>query len=508
MFDYPGKGKSGREKDEMGKATNLKKIEFIDETFRDAPQSVWATRMRTESMVGIAPMLDEAGFKQACVSSAAAFETAVMYLYEDPWERIRLLKKSMPKTPLSVLIRGRNIFGWRRYSNDVIELLLKCLFKAGIQWIMVFDGLNDLRNLEWHIRVGKRIGLKVIGEEVFTESPVHTDEYFARKAKEFIKLGVEGVILEDASGVLRPERTRTLVPAIRQAVDKNELQFHSHCSTGSGPECYWEALKQGADTLCTASLPMAYGESLPATIDILRKAREMGFDDRIDEQQIKKIDDYCFWVAHKEQKPLGQPIVFNPAEFQKYVSHQIPGGMMSNLVKQLSDLGLLHRLPEVLEEAGRVRQEIGYPVMVTPFSQLVGVQATLNIVEGKRYQTVPQELRLYARGFYGAPATPFDQNVLDLLMGDEKPIDPTASFDEPFLEKYRAEYGPFLSDEDMLLTLFNARSTMEKFYKNKKKIEIPVVKSPLVALIKELASKHYIQSIQIAKGSLRIKQSF
>jgi oxaloacetate decarboxylase alpha subunit len=508
VLDYPGKGNPGREKDEMSKATNLKKIEFVDETFRDAPQSVWATRMRTESMLGIAPMLDEAGVKQACVSSAAAFETAVMYLYEDPWERIRLLKKSMPKTPLSVLIRGRNIFGWRRYSNDVIELLLKCLFKAGIQWIMVFDGLNDLRNLEWHIRAGKRIGLKVIGEEVFTESPVHTDDYFAGKAKEFIKLGVDGVILEDASGVLRPERTHTLVPAIRQAVGHHELQFHSHCSTGSGPECYWEALKQGADTLCTASLPMAYGESLPATIDVLRKAREMGFDDRMDEQQIKRIDDYCYWVAYKEQKPLGQPIVFDPSEFQKYVSHQIPGGMMSNLVKQLSDLGLLHRLPEVLEEAGRVRQEIGYPVMVTPFSQLVGVQATLNIVEGKRYQTVPQELRLYARGFYGAPATPFDQNVLDLLLGDEKPIDPTASFDEPFLEKYRAEYGPFRSDEDMLLTLFNARSTMEKFYKNKKKIEIPVVESPLVAFIKELASKNYIQSIQIEKGSLRLKQSF
>jgi pyruvate/oxaloacetate carboxyltransferase len=269
-----------------------------------------------------------------------------------------------------------------------------------------------------------------------------------------------------------------------------------------------EALKQGADTLCTASLPMAYGESLPATIDILQKAREMGFDDRIEEHQIKKIDDYFFWVAYKEQKPLGQPIVFNQAEFQKYVSHQIPGGMMSNLVKQLSDLGLLHRLPEVLEEAGRVRQEIGYPVMVTPFSQWVGVQATLNIVEGKRYQTVPQELRLYARGLYGEPATPFDQNVLDLLMVDEKPIDPTASFDEPFLEKYRVEYGPFLSDEDMLLTLFNARPTMEIFYKNKKKIEIPVVKNPLVAFIKELASKHDIHSIQIEKGSLRIRQSF
>jgi pyruvate/oxaloacetate carboxyltransferase len=176
------KGNPRMNKDEMGKVTDLKKIEFVDETFRDAPQSVWATRMRTESMIGIAPMLDEAGFQQACVSSAAAFETAVMYLYEDPWERIRLLKKSMPKTPLSVLIRGRNLFGWRMFSNDVIELLLKCLFKAGIQWIMVFDGLNDLRNLEWHIRAGKKIGLKAIGQAVFTESPVHTDEYLARKA--------------------------------------------------------------------------------------------------------------------------------------------------------------------------------------------------------------------------------------------------------------------------------------------------------------------------------------
>jgi oxaloacetate decarboxylase (Na+ extruding) subunit alpha len=492
----------------MDKTAGVKKIEFVDETFRDAPQSVWATRMRTESMIGIAPMLDEAGFKQACVSSAAAFETAVMYLHEDPWERIRLLKNSMPRTPLSVLIRGRNLFGWRMFSNDVIELLLKCLFKAGIRWVMVFDGLNDLRNLEWHIRAGKKIGLKAIGQAVFTESPVHTDAYFAGKAEEFVRLGVEGVILEDASGVLRPERTRTLVPAIRQAVGTHELQFHSHCGTGSGPECYLEALKQGVDTLCTASLPLAYGESLPATIDILQKAREMGFDDRMDEDQIRKMDDYCFWVAYKEQKPLGQPIVFQQAEFQKYVSHQIPGGMMSNLVKQLGDLGLLHRLPEVLEEAGRVRREIGYPVMVTPFSQWVGVQATLNIVEGKRYQTVPQELRLYARGLYGEPATPFDQNVLDMLMADEKPIDPAAGFNEPFLEKYRAEYGPFESDEDLLLNLFNARPTMEIFYKNRKKIEIPVVKNPVVAFIQELASRQDIHSLKIEKGPLRIRQAF
>lgn len=481
----------------------MKKLGFVDETFRDAPQSVWATRMKTESMLGVAPYLDEAGFKQACITSAAAFETAVMYLFENPWERLRLVRKYMPKTELSVLIRGRNVFGWRRYPNDVIDLTFQCLKKIGIQWIMVFDGLNDLYNMEWHIHTAKQLGLRTIGEVVFTESPVHTDEYFAAKASEFIKMGADIIVLEDASGVLTPERTRTLIPALRRAVGEVELQFHSHCTTGMAPACYIEAMNHGADTLCTANLPLAYGESLPATIDVLLQAWQMGFQADIDERSVREADDYLFWVAYKESKPVGTPVEVDQDEYKKYVSHQIPGGMMSNLVRQLSDLGLQHKLQEVLEEAGRVRQEIGYPVMVTPFSQMVGVQATLNVIEGKRYNTIPMELRLYARGYYGRPAAPIDLNVLDVLMGDEKPIDSTEGFLEPMVSKVRSEQN-FASDEDLLLYLFNNRPTLEKFYKYGQPINIPVVEKPFSSLIRELANRRDIKSVSIEKGVFKL----
>lgn len=481
----------------------MKKLQFVDETFRDAPQSVWATRMKTEWMLSVAPYIDQAGFQQACVTSAAAFETAVMYLFENPWERLRLLKKLMPNTDLSVLIRGRNMFGWQRYPNDVVELTFKCLKDCGMQWVMPFDGLNDLRNIEWHIKIAKKLGLNVLGELVFAVSPVHTDEYFAGKVREFVKMGVDAVVLEDASGVLTPERTRTLVPALRQVVGDVELQFHSHCSTGMAPQCYEEAIKLGVDTVCTASLPIAYGESLPATVDILSNSREMGFQDDINELRVREADDYLYWIAYQNDKPLGNPVKANREEYERYVGHQIPGGMMSNFVRQLTDLGLIHKLPEVLGEATRVRAEIGYPVMVTPFSQWVGVQAIMNIIEGQRYNTVPQELRLYARGYYGRPPAPIDPNVLDVLMGDEKPIDCTEKFEEPILGKIRADQN-YKSDEELLLNLFNNRTTMEKFYQNRETINMPVIDKPLSCLIKEMVKRRDIKTMGLEKGIVKI----
>jgi len=454
--------------------------------------------------------MDRAGFAKACVTSAAAFETAVMYLFEDPWERLRLLRHLMPKTPLNFLIRSRNLMGWRFFPNDVVALFFKCIQRTGIQWVKIFDGLNDLQIIEWHFQVAKKIGLRSSGILVFSESPVHTDEYYAAKAKELVKFGVDAVLLADASGVLKPERAQTLIPAMHQILNgKVRFEFTAHSCTGLADDVYLEAMRSGVDLLNTASLPLAHGESVPATIEVMQHARRMGRELRVDEQRIKEIDDYFFWVAYQEKKPIGKPVLYDLTEYSKYAAHQIPGGMMSNLVNQLSELALLHKLPEILKEGARVRREIGYPVMVTPFSQLVGVQATLNVIEGERYRTVPQELRLYARGCYGKPAAPFDPNALDRILaeGSMEPIDPQESFDEPLVDKVRAEQGSFKSDEDLLLSIFNARKTMEKFYQNKKTIEMrPLVRKPLVALIKELANRRDIRLIRIEKGPLKLTQ--
>jgi len=490
----------------------MRNLGFEDESFRSAPQSLWATRMRTETMLGIAPKVEEAGFTKVCVTSAAAFETAVMYLYEDPWERLRLLRQAMPKTPLNFFVRSRNLMGWKMLPNDVIELFLKCIQKIGIQWVEVFDGLNDLSMIEWHFRVAKKLGLQRTGHISFTDSPVHTDEYFASKARALVRMGVDVVNLSDPCGAMIPERIRSLVIAVRQALNgKAKLGFFAHDCTGVADDCYIEAMQHGVDILKTVSLPLAHGYSLPATIEILSHARQIGRKVQVDEQRIKEIDDYFFWAAYEERKPIGKRVQFDPVKYKKYVVHQIPGGMMSNLENQLSELKLLHKLPEVLEEAGRVRQELGYPVMVTPYSQLVGVQAVFNVVEGERYRTVPEELKLYVRGAYGKPAAPIDPNALDRILagGDKEPIDPSENFSEPLVSKVRAEQGSSVSDEDLLLAIFNTRETMEKFNQNKKMIDShPIVRTPLAFLIKELANRNEIKTVNIQRGSLKISANF
>jgi oxaloacetate decarboxylase alpha subunit len=487
----------------------VKRVGFEDETFRTAPQSLWATRMRTETMLGIAKTVDEAGFDKICVTSGAAFETAVKYLFEDPWERLRLLRRNMPKTPLNFFVRSRNLMGWQMYPNDVVELFLKCIQRVGIEWIEVFDGLNDLDIIEFHFRVGKKLGLRTTCLLSYNESPVHTNEYYVEKVKVLMKLGVDVVNLSDPCGVLLPERLSSLIRAMRPALQGGaQLAFFAHSNTGISLDQYKAAMEVGIDSLKTVTLPLAYGYSLPASIHMLHAAREMGIPVSLDERRIKEMDDYFYWSAYQEKKPIGKAVPFDPVKYKSFAAHQIPGGMMSNLENQLSELGLTHKLPEVLEEAAVVRKDLGYPVMVTPFSQWVGVQAVFNVMEGERYRTVPQELRLYVRGAYGKPAAPIDPNVMDRVLagGDEEPMNPARGFQEKYLKKVRSEQGPFKSDEEMLLNIFNTRETMEKFYQNKKVIDVqPIVKRPLAALIQELARRQDIKAVRIEKGPLRIQ---
>lgn len=475
-------------------------VEVIDETLRDGPQSLWASRIHTETLVSIAPTIARAGFSQIVVGSGALFEAAVKYLHEDPWERLRLLRAATPGATLRFLIRGRNLMGWRRLSDDIIDLFLECLRRAGIDWIMVFDGLNDMRNIEHHFPTARKLGMKVAGIVCFSESPVHTDEYFAARTQDLLDIGVDAVLLYDASGVMTPERTRTLVPTLLRVVNgRAELELTAHCATGLGSECLAEGMRLGVRRIFTAGRPVAYADSIPATLDMVTRARGLSLEIRLELDRVREIDDYFAWVAYTQGKPLGRPVAYDPDGYRRYASHQIPGGMMSNMVRQLTDLGLQHRLPEILEEAARVRREIGYPVMVTPMSQLVGVQATLNVVEGERYRTIPQELRMYARGYYGRPAAPIAPGVLDrILRPGDTPIDPSANFPEPYLDRFRVEEGPFESDEALLLAIFNSRATLEEFQREKRAIDsVPALRTPLRALLAELGRRRTVRSVNI-----------
>ena len=458
-------------------------------------------------MLPIAPVMDEAGFDTIGVMAGVSFETTAMYLHEDPWERMRLLRQQMPKTRFDVLVRARNLWGWQSQPYDVQTLYLETLLRNGVDSFKIFDGLNDLRNMEWFIKEGRRLGFKVKGLVGYNDSPAHSDEYLASKAREFCNHGVDAVILSDSAGVMFPERVRSALTAIRGAIGDLELHFHCHTSTGLEKKGCREAIRAGVDVIWTAARPLAYGTSIPSTLDILRMAREEGREADVDEKCVREIDDWFYWVAHEEGREVPEEVRFDPAFYQRYVGHQIPGGMFSNLVKQLQDLGLEHRLAEVLEEASRVRAEFGYPHMATPFSQFVGVQAVLNVTDGKRYATIPEPVRLYARGYFGRHIHPLDPNILDILVGDAPFIDSLEGLDEPSLPKIRAENGPFDSDEDLLLFLFLNPAAYDNFKKNKQRITWNPRRCPVTALVKELVNRKELTSVEIERGPLKLTLS-
>jgi pyruvate/oxaloacetate carboxyltransferase len=484
-------------------------VRFVEETFRDGQLSLWATRMDTRTMLGIAGTIDQAGFQRACISSGAAFDTAVRFLREDPWERLRLLRGEFRQTPIEFLVRGRNLIGWKRYPNDVAALLIRCLRRTGFDWMLIFDGLNDFRNIAFHIRCAKAEGLKVSTYLSYADSPVHTDEYWVRKALELVALGVDVVQFGDPAGLFNPERARTLIPALLKAIDgRAELLAAVHTSTGQAQDCYNACLQHGVRSLSTVALPLANSESLPATTEMMARVAALGLETEVDSARVRAIDSYFSYVAMRDQKPVGKPVRYDEADYRRYLQHQIPGGMMSNFVRQHREAGTLARLPEILDEMGRVRAELGYPPMVTPWSQLVGVQATLNVTSGERYGTVPDELKLYARGFYGELPAPIDPNVLDriLLKGDKEPLDPAAVDEVAMLPELRTR-NAFVSDEELILRIFYDESTLDAYRAAMQPFDArSVVRTPLCALVEAALSAERPRQVSISiaadKGAL------
>lgn len=484
-------------------------LQFLDETFRDGPQSLWATRMSTETMLEAAAFLDGAGFAKACVISGASFETAVKFLRDDPWERIRLLHDRLPRTAIDVLIRSRNLFGWSRYPDEVVELLFKCLQKCGADWVKVFDGLNDLDAIAAHFRIAKSLGLKVSGILTFSISPVHTDAYYEEKARQLVAHGVDSITVTDASGILTAARTESLLLAIKKATQGNTpIEFYAHSCMGLAHESYRAAMKVGIDLATTAAEPLANGDSLPSTRDIAAIAADLGIPTALDASALARLDDYMHWAAYRDGWPAGVPVAFDPIAYKRFVEHQIPGGMMSNFQNQLREVGMMDRIDEVLHEAGRVRAELGYPIMVTPFSQFVGVQATFNVVQGERYKTIPKELTLYALGHYGAPQAPIDPNVLDRILGGKSPprAAPEALYGERILKSVRGAAGPFATDEELLLHLFYGKAAVEAFQKERRIVlKTPSVKQPLRVLLEELAKSPRLTQFSLQKGDLKLE---
>lgn len=475
---------------------NANNVRLIDVTLRDAHQCLWATRMTTGMMKSMAPALDNAGFEAIDLVGGAVFDVCVRYLREDPWERMRILSDWIVKTPLIIHTRGQSLFTFEFFPDDVVALSAERFAANGMRYHTPYDALNDIRNLEIPITEAKRHGLTVVPGIVFTESPVHTDEYYVKKTKEVMARGVEGIFLKDPSGLLRPERARTLVKSMKAVMGDMPLQLHSHCLSGLAPYTALCAVEAGVEVLHSATSPLANGASHPSTQVLVNNLRRMGHKIDIDLNNINEVSEIIKFIAAKEDKPLGKIAEYNEFHFH----HQVAGGMISNLEYQLSTVGLADRLDDILQEAGNVRADLGYPIVVSPFAQYIITQSVLNVVamdNGKeRFSNVPNEVRLYVRGGYGEIAGEIDPNLYDRITKGVEPITQRpGELVPPALEKTRNRLGASARDDDILLAVF---------YDNKEydalkaagpiDTEYPIMETPLKTLIKGITSNHDVTS--------------
>lgn len=474
-------------------------IRLVDVTLRDAHQCLWATRMTTAMMADIAPRLDRAGFEAIDLVGGAVFDVMVRFLREDPWERMRILSEWVTETPLIIHTRGQSLFTFEFFADDVVELAAERFAANGMRYHTPYDALNDVRNLEIPVRAAKAVGLHVVPGLVFTHSPVHTDAYYSARARELVALGADGIFIKDASGLLTPERVATLVPAVKAQIGAVSLQIHTHCNSGLAPYVVLRAVEAGVDVVHTATSTLANGVSHSPTEGVTRNLRRMGYTVPLDLAPVEEAAERLAYIAAREGKPLGEVREYDAFHYL----HQCPGGMVSNLAVQLEGMGLAGRLDEILEEAWHVREDLGYPIVVSPFAQYIVTQAVLNVMARdagrERYSAVPDEVRLYVRGGYGRIAGEIDPTLYDRIARGAEPItERPGALVPPALDRLRATRGPFASDDDLLLAAFYA----EPEYRALKdagpiRTDYPLGSTPLVTLIKEVVARPGITSVQV-----------
>ena len=402
-----------------GEKLKNSKIRITDTTLRDAHQSLWATRMRTDDILKIAETIDNAGFYSLECWGGATFDVCMRFLRENPWQRLREIKKVCKKTPLQMLLRGQNILGYKHYPDDVVERFVALACENGMDIFRVFDALNDPRNLETAIRSVKKYGGHAQGTICYTTSPVHTVANYVKLAKTQASMGIDSLAIKDMAGILTPGAARELVAALKKALPDMPIQVHSHMTSGMAAAMYLAAAEAGAGCFDCAISTLSSFSSQPPTESIVSILESVGFDCGLDRAALTKINAY-FKELKKKRQPASAAKV--EAVDAGVLVHAIPGGMISNLRSQLAQQDALDRLDEVLEELPKTRADLGYPPLVTPTSQIVGVQSVLNVLSGKRYSMVTDETKRYAAGYYGATPAPIDPKLRKKLIGKLKPI--------------------------------------------------------------------------------------
>ena len=440
------------------------KIYFVDQTVRDAQQSLWGLMMSTEMITPIAEVMDQVGYRDIATVGSQAFTVEVRNLNEDPWERIRILSKLIKKTPIrgSYQIGSLSSFDLNT-PRDIITLWIKRSVANGIKGFWICDYQDDMEKFIYFARIAKAEGAEIVPALMYTLSPAHTGEHWAHKTRRLLQARdyIDRIMIEDASGVMTPESTRELISTVQRNCEGLPLEFHCHCNSGLAPLCYLEAIRAGVTTVHTAVAPLANSTSLPALETILRNVRHMGFSSDINEDALAAVSAHFRKIAEKTGLPIGVPMEYDLFHFE----HQVPGGMMTNLTRQLREVGMEHRLDEVLKETVLVRREFGYPVMATPYSQIVGAQAVANVVSGERYKHVTDAVIKYMLGFYGEPAGPVDDNVKDRIMNLPRTKEFLNWKPEGYLktvEEFRCEVGPELSDDNLLLKMLIPGKPMKR----------------------------------------------
>lgn len=468
-------------------------VRFVDTTLRDANQSLWASRMTTPMILPVCERINQTGYAAVDLMGIVQFDVCVRDLKEDPWERIRLVRERITDVPLKSYVGSKNFFGFSVVPDDVIALWIDRLVANGIGMVCAFDALADIDNIVSSLKVAKELGAKTCGALLFCESPVHTDAFFAAKARELVeRADVDWLMVKDSSGLLGIDRVRTLIPALRIAVGDKPIELHSHCLTGITPLVYHEGVKLGVDIIDTSVSPLANGPAQPATQTIARNLKELRFDVQLDMQAVDEVGKYFRHVAEQEGKQLGVPLAYD----SYYYEHQVSGDDLRHLTNQLKSLGMKDRLPDVLEECSRVRADLGWPVMVTPFSQLVITQATLNVVHGERYKIVPDEVKKYALGHYGRLPAPVAGDTLDRVVenGSDQISSPPAK-PEPAIPHLRRKYLN-MTDEERLLRFCLSSNAVDELHAAGSMRAHYAFELPIKRLIKELRRRkswHYVR---------------
>ena len=442
------------------------KIQFTETVLRDAGQSLIATRLPYDKFEPILETLDSAGYFSLECWGGATFDTCLRFLGEDPWERLRNIKKRVKKTKLQMLLRGQNLLGYKHYPDDVVRAFVARSVENGIDVIRIFDALNDIRNVE--VSVKETIKRKANAQVAlsYTTSPVHTLENYVKLTRQLESIGATSLCIKDMAGVMSPAECYELVKAIKEN-SKLPLHVHTHSTTGLAFMTYLKAAEAGADVIDTALSSFSGGTSQPATETLAYALEQMGYQTGLKPDVLKTCNDY-FKPIRDEYIKSGLMDALVMGTEADALTYQIPGGMLSNLVSQLKAQNALNRFQEVLEETPRVRKDLGYPPLVTPMSQMVGVQAAANVLAGERYKNVSKEVRSYLRGEYGTAPGPIDQAVLKKVLGDEKPVSGRyADTLAPGMEIGNKEAGPLAASIEDVLSYIVFPAVAEKFFKQR-----------------------------------------